>query len=61
MGRDTKFARQTELSSLSRNILEITVKFELEVITVLLLWKLMEILNYLPFPVLVCVIGFAAQ
>ena len=41
--------------------LQITVNTELEVIAVFILWKCIKILNYLPFPVPVCVTGFAAQ
>lgn len=41
--------------------LEITVKIELDIIAVFILWKRMEVLNYLSFPVLVCITGFAAQ
>lgn len=41
--------------------LQIKVKIELEVITVFIFWKLIKILNYLPFLVSVCVTGFDAQ
>lgn len=62
-GRTNCFSGQTELCGVVylKIFLQITVKIELEFVVVLILWKLMEILNYLSFCVLLCFIGVDAQ